>query len=59
MKATVQRQAQNVYQQEYIWTSKINAFGIPAKIVLGPCLAPMGLQMAAWRPGFGPGAQET
>jgi hypothetical protein len=41
-----------------IWTSKINVFGTPAKIVLGPCLAPVGLQIAAWRPGPGPGAEE-
>ena len=43
----------------YIWTSKTDVFGTPAKIVLVPCWALVGLQMAAWRPGPGPGAQET
>ena len=43
----------------WIWTSKIDVFGTPAKIVSGPCLAPGGLQMAAWRPGPCPGAEET
>ena len=46
---------QNVYKKQCgSGHPKLTVFGTPTMIVLGPCLAPGGLQMAAWRPGPGP-----